>query len=583
MRSARQFAFVLFAGIFSAAHAGSLQWWVDNPLVKVKPQDPVPRSPPQTANLYAARNEFEPFQLILRSEGKNLDGLDVEVSDLAAADGARIASGNVTVYVEQYMNLTKASSVDGGTGLWPDALVPRVDRYANERRNAFPLNLPQDRNQPLWVEIFVPENAQPGDYAGTLRATRHGATDFTVPIHLHVWDFELPSTSSLKSSFGFNGTTALKQHRGEYTSDSDLYSLTRLYAKAALQHRITIHGGSMVPPRFTYSGHRMDIDWHAYDAEVGPFLAGTAIPAGQPLHGAMSTTVELRSPSAFENNQQRADYWAGWLKHFQEKSWDSRLFLYLWDEPTLAEMPKVIEKGTAALGAVPSLRTLLTVSYDAHLQDVVKIWVPLINCLTPRPGFKSYCDAPPPFSAYAPELKQGKSLWFYQSCASHGCNGPGGPYFTGWPSYMIDAPGASNRVMQWVAWTYRIEGELYYSMDEAYAYGKDPWTNFHISGGNGDGTLFYPGRPSRIGGSTDIPIESIRLKLIREGMEDYEYLALLAKMGGEKLADEFAGRIVKAPYLSETRADAFMQVRLEMGQALDHLSRQRAGMGSNAR
>ena len=43
-----------------------------------------------------------------------------------------------------------------------------------------------------------------------------------------------------------------------------------------------------------------------------------------------------------------------------------------------------------------------------------------------------------------------------------------------------------------------------------------------IHGGNGDGTLFYPGTPARIGGTHDIPIESVRLKRIRDGREDYE-------------------------------------------------------------
>jgi hypothetical protein len=120
------------------------------------------------------------------------------------------------------------------------------------------------------------------------------------------------------------------------------------------------------------------------------------------------------------------------------------------------------------------------------------------------------------------------------------CNIVGGRYFTGWPSYMIDAAGTANRVMQWVAWKYGIAGELYYSVNESYSHPEDPWTHVRLSGGNGDGTLFYPGQPRRIGGRTDIPIESIRLKLIREGMEDYEYLALLAKLAGRKAADEFA-------------------------------------------
>ncbi|HLG23094.1 MAG TPA: hypothetical protein VI382_09780, partial [Candidatus Manganitrophaceae bacterium] len=42
----------------------------------------------------------------------------------------------------------------------------------------------------------------------------------------------------------------------------------------------------------------------------------------------------------------------------------------------------------------------------------------------------------------------------------------------------------------------------------------------------------YPGRPDQVGGTHHIPIESIRLKMIREGLEDYEYLKLAeAKKG----------------------------------------------------
>jgi hypothetical protein len=134
---------------------------------------------------------------------------------------------------------------------------------------------------------------------------------------------------------------------------------------------------------------------------------------------------------------------------------------------------------------------------------------------------------------------------------------------------MIDAPGTANRVMQWLAWRFSMEGELYYSMNEAYGQGNDPWANVRLFGGNGDGTLFYPGRPDRIGGRSDIPIESIRLKLIREGMEDYEYLALLAGLLGRNAADQYADRIVQKSYLWESRPEVFLQVRKELGESLD--------------
>jgi hypothetical protein len=90
--------------------------------------------------------------------------------------------------------------------------------------------------------------------------------------------------------------------------------------------------------------------------------------------------------------------------------------------------------------------------------------------------------------------------------------------------------------MGWIAYAYAATGELYYSatwsLDTA-------WTDQCVFGGNGEGNLFYPGRPegyegsadSVIGGTTDIPIESLRLKRIRDGREDYEYLHELEARG----------------------------------------------------
>ncbi|HWF08952.1 MAG TPA: glycoside hydrolase domain-containing protein [Bryobacteraceae bacterium] len=549
------------------AAARPLTWWIANPLTKVRPQDPPPDSPRTSVDLHAGRNEFEPFQLVLRGGEKDLTGLDIEFSDFHAADGADISKENITVYFEQCVDVAKSSSSNGAAGRWPDPLIPRVDRYAHEKRNAFPFDLAPGHNQALWIEIYVPPSARRGRYEGTARVLSKGAARFSVPVTLTVWGFKLPSTSTLRTSFGFNGTTALKQHRGRYTTDDDLYALTRLYTKAALLHRISIHGGSEVPPKYRYSNGHMQIDWAPYDAEVGPFLDGTAIPAGEPLYGAQTTSVELRTPPSLDTEDQQTAWWKAWAGHFRKAGWSDRLFLYLWDEPRAADLPKVLARGRLAAAADPSIPTLVTLPFSSQLADVVRIWVPLVNCLEPKPGYDDFCEQAPGLDAY-----RGRDLWFYQSCASHGCNIAGGAYFAGWPSYMIDVPAPANRVMQWVAWKYRVRGELYYSMDEAYSAAGDPWTNFRLFGGNGDGTLFYPGRPAQIGGTTDIPIESIRLKLIREGMEDYEYLVLLDRLAGRQTADRFGDRIVQKPFLWENNPEAFLNTRLDMGETLDRLA-----------
>ena len=229
-----------------------IAWWTTHPLAKVRPFDPVPNAPAKSVDLYAGRNEFEPFQIVLRGKSKDLSGVDIGFSDFHSADGAEISANNVTVYLEEFVNLKRPSSIEGGDGLWPDPLIPRVDRYANEARNAFPFTVRRDRNQPLWVDVYVPAAAHPGQYTGSALVSLGGRVQFSAPIKLTVWRFVLPSTSTLKSSFGLNGVNALKQHRGRYTNDEDLHAITALYTKAALLHRLSTQGGSLEPPKFSY-------------------------------------------------------------------------------------------------------------------------------------------------------------------------------------------------------------------------------------------------------------------------------------------------------------------------------------------
>ncbi len=571
---------LIFLAMQAAAYPAAAQqnapltWWTTHSMQKVRPNDPMPFSRRHTAHLYAARNEFEAFQLVLRSDTQHVQGVDVDVSDFRNADGKGVISKeNITVYLEEFINVQTPSTIEGAAGLWPDPLVPRVDRYAGERRNAFPFTVQQGLNQPVWIEVYVPSTAEPGSYSGLVTVSINGEAAFSVPATLTVWNFTLPSTASLKSSFGFSGVAAVKQHRGRYTTDADLYALTALYAKAALLHRISIHGGSMAPPRYSFdSSGRIHLDWSAYDAEVAPFLDGSILGARQPLPGARFTSIDVRTPASLQSDEERIAYWTEWTQHFQQNGWLDRLFLYLWDEPSKSDFPQLLQRGRAAAGVSPPLRDLVTTIYTQQLAPVVQIWVPLVNCLEPKPGFDDPCLQTPPLSSYAAEIQKGKQVWFYQSCASHGCSSTGGSYYVGWPSYMIDISAPANRVMQWVAWKYRMEGELYYSMNQAYSSGTDPWESVYLFGGNGDGTLFYPGRPDRIGGSTDIPIESIRLKLIREGMEDYEYLALLSKLAGPDAADHYAARIVRKPYNWDSRPEAFLSVRMEMGRDLNRLA-----------
>jgi hypothetical protein len=57
------------------------------------------------------------------------------------------------------------SSIEGRSGEWPDPLVPRVDTYDHEPRNAFPFKLVKRRNQSIWFDVYVPP-LNPQDLTG---------------------------------------------------------------------------------------------------------------------------------------------------------------------------------------------------------------------------------------------------------------------------------------------------------------------------------------------------------------------------------------------------------------------------------
>src|SRR5439155_13557469 len=200
-----------------------LVWWKTDALDKIRPYDPPPETLSNSIQIAAARNEFEPFQIVLRSESRDIANVDFQASDLKSSNGAILSKDNITIYFERFMNLREPSSIEGKAGEWPDPLIPRVDRYYGETRNAFPFTLTRGRNQPVWIEVYVPPSTPAGNYKGSVTVAMGGKPALFVPLTLQVWKFDLPSTSSLKNSFGFNGTTALRQHLGSYTNDGVLY------------------------------------------------------------------------------------------------------------------------------------------------------------------------------------------------------------------------------------------------------------------------------------------------------------------------------------------------------------------------
>ena len=511
---------------------------------KIRPQERARAE--KSGIIAAAKNEFEAFQVVVTGPASGVS---------VTADALR-GPGTVPapkLFREAIIGLANASAVDGATGAFPDALVPDVDDVVGEKRNAFPFDVPAGESRAVWVEFHVPADAAAGTYTGSV--TVHASDgDTQVPVQLTVWDFALPSTSSLKTAFGMTYGGVAKAHGA---SGEALTALRQHYAQLALDHRFTLSG-------LWDDGQR---DWSHFDNAYGPFLDGNA---STQLQGAKLTS--LQSGANLNSAAEHSD----WAAHFKSKGWFDRLFQYTCDEPPITcQWSDITSRAQNAKQADPAFRTLVTTDMDQAQKNgalgAIDMMVPLVNFMDDR-GFDAYgwTQGGLTRSQYDLFLKQPeKELWLYQSCMSHGCGGTvdiGNPtadqlYFTGWPTYAIDASNVRARAMEWFSFSYDATGELYYETTQGYYDHDDAWTDEWQFSGNGDGDLFYPGTVAKIGGKTDIPIASLRMKMLREGMEDYEYLKLLSAVGGADDAKKIAAQLFPKAYQADAKPADLMAAR----------------------
>jgi hypothetical protein len=511
------------------------------------------------AELEAARGEWEAFQIVVHAGSERLRSVSAE-ADPPKGPGGQV---RLWLYRVSYLDVRKPSSIEGHIGPWPDALIPATDSFVGERRNAFPFDIPRGETRAIWVELFVPETATPGLYKGRVRVTL-GPYAESVPIELVVHRFAIPKTSSLPVTFGFIGNTLDRVH-GRLSS-IETKQLAYWYGVAALRHRISLHGGSFEPPDFKLGPEgKLVLDFSSYDAEVGPFLDGVA-DRGGPAFGARWSAIDLRvawrlTGPLFD------EYTRAMVRHLRERGWLERVFDYTYDEPPQEAFAKVRERAEKVRRAAPEVPRLVTKELIPDLVGFVDIWCPVSNYVDDKP----HASFAPHRAAYDARLRRGERMWWYHACMDHGCDIVGGDYFTGWPNYVVDAPPMAQRIFEWLTFRYDIGGELYFNTVEAYYKGLDPWRDQYLHGGNGDGTLFYPGRPDVIGGRTHIPIETIRLARIRDGLEDYEYLKLYAARFGRGAALRKAMAVATRTFRWEHKPERLFAVRHEIASALDGL------------
>ncbi|MBU0607796.1 MAG: DUF4091 domain-containing protein, partial [Armatimonadetes bacterium] len=229
--------------------------------------------------------------------------------------------------------------------------------------------------------------------------------------------------------------------------------------------------------------------------------------------------------------------------HLEQKGWLSKAYLYWYDEPEPGDYEFVRQTNERIHRAAPKLNRMLTEQPEPALFGAVDTWCPV------SPNYdRKTCQA---------RQKLGEKIWWYVCC------GPKAP----WAGLFIDHGATELRVWLWQTWQNKLQGCLVWESTWWTSSGsphqpQNPWTDpmgWTPEGGcwgNGDGRFIYPANrdyPNDKRPYVEGPVDSIRWEMLREGLEDWEYLYLLNQCVQRKLpgAAAYAKLLEVPPSISE--------------------------------
>ncbi|MBN1442545.1 MAG: SMP-30/gluconolactonase/LRE family protein [Planctomycetes bacterium] len=519
-------------------------WWASSGW-KISRRRPAPAGPVESSlRISAAKGETEAAQLAIRPERK-LAGVSLRAGDLSGPADARIPADRVEILRVGYVDVERPTDRVGVAAPWPDPLPPlrgAIDIEAGE-------------NQPFWVRVRVPRGVPAGVYRGDIRIEAAGFTA-TAPLQLTVFDFALPERMTCTTCFGFSHGLAFRYHG--VSEPADRRRVYESYLETLGAHHISPYDPAALDPvRVTWPDRDKSraptapeltpqFDWRAWDEAMARAIDHyrfnsfrLSIPGlgGGTFHSRTEPSLLGYGEDAPEYKMAFTAYCQSVEKHLSEKGWLDEAFVYWFDEPDPKDYAFVMNGFRKLKEAAPDLRRMLTEQVEPELIGGPNIW----------------CVLTPAFDPEVARVRRaaGEESWWYV------CTGPKEPYAT----LFIDHPGTEMRVWLWQTWKRRIRGVLvwqtnYWTSSAAYPDPKNPqnpyadpmgWTSGYSTPagakrpwGNGDGRFVYPPEAAADGNPPepvlDPPVDSIRLEMLRDGIEDYEYLAMLERLVEEKTA-----------------------------------------------
>ena len=486
--------------------------WVASSLTRVRPDD-APGTATQI-NLYAAKGEYESFQIIVTAPAGGLSTVNVVAPGLGGPQA--------TLYREHYLYLSYGSgdwasnrNKPQGPGWYPDGLIPFVNPSTGAdltgTLDAVPFSLAAGKNQPIWVDVYVPRTTAAGQYSGVFTVTSAQGSA-SVTLNLEVWNFALPVKPALKSCFMYWPASDGGQNRGVLQSDQELlrHRLNPVTTSTSYE-RSLIDNLGLTSLSLSFWSNASDSGSMAPAPSVSDVLAQKA--QHQPdLYFYCYSADEVSSPSLYSGIK-------AWGRAFHGAGVDQLI--------TMAPVPDLFDDGSGTGRSAVDDWVVLPKMYDAA---------------------RTSCNQ---------AIAKGDEVWSYNCLQQDDYS----------PKWLLDYAPINYRLQPgFINQSLNLTGLLYWRVDW---WTSDPWNNVMMwSGYPAEGMLVYPGAQVGLPGQV---APSMRIKYLRDGVDDYDYIQLLKNAGQGAWALGIA-RTIGPDWTNWSRdPNAPEAARIQLGDMLDSL------------
>ncbi len=484
------------------------------------------------------RNEMISFQLAVISKSDK-EQLSVKVNDLVSSNGDTLSSNNIRKRLVGYVPVNRSASEFDWSARYEDVVHPNTsitgtmnpDIIADPLYEFSKIELQKYRSQAIWFTIDIPENTLAGEYFGEIEIGIDGKS-YREEYKLNISAKSIPSPNDYNFyvNMWLNPNSIANYYDVDDWSEEHWEILKAYFAAqsniglSAITTTIThepwrvpwINGSTRSQTFAGYSGMvkwilKSNGEWE-FDYSIFDRYVEEAIRAG------IKKRINAYSVTSFRGKQRLSyideekniweeiyfdspkdinyqEIWSKFLKdfysHLKEKGWENITYLSFDENPeeVLSEISNLIIKTS------PHFSNMITIAGYPESHKFASGALSISYEFFPKQN-----------------LDNGEALHYIDIRNEQDL--PTTFYLCGQPAHpntFTFSPAIEGRLIPWLALKYNVDGYLRWAYNNwPQDVFKSPVYNFI----QGDEYIVYPGKNG--------PISSIRLELLKEGIEDYE-------------------------------------------------------------